>query len=130
MNGLISTLLRLALNLLLLAMGLLVGLSLLCAAAVLGLVWGLRRLWARLTGRPVQAWVFRFQPRSSWLRYQQARQAWTAASARGQSPSADPAETETQNSATGQATSPLSTQTDWRERRAAQLDDVTDVKPK
>jgi hypothetical protein len=125
LNSFFSTLLRIALHLVLLAMGLLLGLSLLCAAAVLALVWGLQRLWARLSGRPVQAWVFRFQPRSSWQRYQQARQAWTAARqpAAGATGPAGPAAAD--------ADSPsLSSQGNWRGRRPGQRDDITDVEPK
>ena len=47
-------------------MGVLFFLSLLAAAAVLALVWGLRALWARLTGRPVTPWVMRMDPRTGW----------------------------------------------------------------
>ena len=46
--------------------GVVLFLSLLAAALLLGLVWALRALWARLSGRPSVPWVMRFDPRDSW----------------------------------------------------------------
>ena len=46
--------------------------------AVLALVWGLRALWARLTGRPVVQWRMPIDPRTGWQRAQRAPR-WDAA---------------------------------------------------
>ena len=59
-------------------MGVLFFLSLLGAAAVLALVWGLRALWARLTGRPVTPWVMRMDPRTGWSTVYRSTARWTA----------------------------------------------------
>lgn len=59
-------------------MGLLFVLSLVAAAAVLALVWGLRALWARLTGQPVAPWVMRMDPRTGWSTVYRSTARWTA----------------------------------------------------
>lgn len=69
MENLIKTLLGLLLRLLLLLMGLVFLASVLVVAAVLLLVWSLRALWARLTGRPVQPLVFTMLRRAQWERF-------------------------------------------------------------
>ena len=50
----------------LLVAGLVIFLSFLTAAALLAAVWGLRALWARITGRPVTPWVMGVDPRNAW----------------------------------------------------------------
>ena len=69
---------RWGLRLVVLAMGVLFFLSLLAAAAVLAVVWGLRALWARLTGRPVTPWVMRMDPRTGWSTVYRSTARWTA----------------------------------------------------
>ena len=59
MNDFVAAVFRLALRVLLVAMGLVVFLSLLVAVLVLAAVWVLRAAWARLTGRPATPWVLR-----------------------------------------------------------------------
>lgn len=59
-------------------MGVLFFLSLVAAAAVLALVWGVRALWARLTGRPVTPWVMRMDPRTGWSTVYRSTARWTA----------------------------------------------------
>ncbi|MFT4191849.1 MAG: hypothetical protein QM617_10055 [Comamonas sp.] len=112
MTDFFSALVRIAARVALLTLGLVFALSLLCAAAVLGVFWWLRRLWAKATGRPVQAWVFRVDPRAGWNRFSQATRPFSA-------PRGGPASAAPQP--------PLSAQPDWRERRPS---DVTDVEPK
>ena len=68
----------------LLAAGLVLFFSLLAVALGLALVWGLRALWARLTGQPVVPWTMRVDPRSGWSRVYRSGARWT-------SPGADPA---------------------------------------
>lgn len=63
------------LRLVLLAAGLVFALSLLLAACVLMLLWGLRAVWARLTGQPVVPFVMRMDPRSGFVHVFRARQA-------------------------------------------------------
>lgn len=69
---------RWVLRLVVLAMGVLFFLSLLAAAAVLAVVWGLRTLWARLTGRPVTPWAMRMDPRTGWSTVYRSTARWTA----------------------------------------------------
>ncbi len=56
----------LVLRLALVAIGAVLFLALLCGALLLGLVWGVRRVWARVTGRPVAPWVLRVDPAGLW----------------------------------------------------------------
>ncbi len=76
MNNLVSALVRFAVRALVLAMGLVVFLSLLAAALVLGLAWALRASWARLTGRPMTPWVMRFDPRTGFSAAMRSRAQW------------------------------------------------------
>lgn len=61
-----QTIFSLLLRLILLAAGLLFAASLLLAAALFMSVWGLRAMWARLTGRPAAPLVMRVDPRSGF----------------------------------------------------------------
>ena len=72
MNDVISTLLRWLARALLWAAGLLFFLSVLAAALLLALLWAVRALWARLTGRPVVQWRMPIDPRTGWQRAQRA----------------------------------------------------------
>jgi membrane protein implicated in regulation of membrane protease activity len=65
----LKTVLGLVLRALLLLMGLVFLLSLLAAALLLLVWWGVRALWARLTGRPVQPLVFTLLRRANWQRF-------------------------------------------------------------
>lgn len=69
MELLIKTLLRVTLRVVLLLMGLVFAASVLFAVLVLFAAWALRALWARLTGRPVNPWVMRVDPRAQWSRF-------------------------------------------------------------
>lgn len=62
------------LRLVLLVAGLVFALSLLLAACVLLLLWGLRAVWARLTGQPVVPFVMRMDPRSGFTHVFRDRQ--------------------------------------------------------
>ena len=78
MNDVVTGVIRWGLRLVVLAMGVLFFLSLLAAAAVLAVVWGLRTLWARLTGRPVTPWAMRMDPRTGWSTVYRSTARWTA----------------------------------------------------
>lgn len=67
--SLVSNLIRLALRLLLLAIGLAFAAALLCVLFAFAAIWGLRALWATLTGQPVIPWVMRVDPRTGWSRF-------------------------------------------------------------
>ncbi|OOG53034.1 hypothetical protein [Polaromonas sp. C04] len=82
MSDLIAAVVRFVLRIFLLLMALVFIASLLLAGAVLLAVWGVRRLWARLTGRPVSAWVFHVDPRAQWSRFYHAADQWPARSPR------------------------------------------------
>jgi hypothetical protein len=59
---------RFILRLVLLAAGLVFAASLVVVATVLLALWGLRYLWARLTGKPVAPLMFRVDPRAGFGR--------------------------------------------------------------
>jgi hypothetical protein len=72
------------LRLVLLLAGLLFAASLVVVALLLLALWGLRYLWARLTGQPVLPFVMRVDPRGSFNRMYRAGRA-TSAGQSGQS---------------------------------------------
>jgi hypothetical protein len=65
----IKTVFGLLLRLVLALLGLVFLLSLLTVALALLALWGLRALWARLTGRPVQPLAFTILRRAQWQRF-------------------------------------------------------------
>ena len=82
MNEVVAGLIRLLVRVALVAAGLVVFLSLLLAALVLALSWGLRAVWARVTGRPVTPWVMRMDPRGGWSAvYRNGQARWGGAAA-------------------------------------------------
>lgn len=64
MNDFVAGIARLLMWLIATAAGLVLFASLLLATLVLAAAWGLRAGWARLTGRPVNPWVMRMDPRT------------------------------------------------------------------
>ena len=68
MNDLVAGLLRLLLRAVMLAAALIVVASLLLAAAVFVLGFGVRLLWARITGRPIVAFGMPIDPFAVWRR--------------------------------------------------------------
>lgn len=67
------------LRLLLLVAGLVFAISLALAALVVLAIWGLRVLWAKLTGKPIAPFVMRFDPRGGFGRvYRHGGQAASA----------------------------------------------------
>lgn len=62
-----------------LAMGLVFAASLLLVVVALALVWGLRALWAKLTGQPMTPWVMRVHPSAGWNRASRAASRWQPA---------------------------------------------------
>jgi len=81
LNDLVAGLVRWTLRLVVVAMGVVVFLSLLFAAALLAAVWGLRALWARVTGRPVMPWTMRMDPRTGWSTVYRSTARWSAGGA-------------------------------------------------
>lgn len=81
MNDFFADVLRLLLRLVLVAVGFVFFLSLLAAALVLALVWGLRAVWARLTGRPITPWTTRIDPRAGWSTVYRSSTRWRATGA-------------------------------------------------
>lgn len=88
MNDFAAGLTRLVVRAILLAAGLVLFLSLLAVALVLALTWGLRALWARLTGRPIVPWTMRVDPRSGWSTVYRSSARWNPAARPGAAPDA------------------------------------------
>lgn len=61
-----TSILRFLLRLLLIAAGLIFGLSLALVMIVLLAAWGVRALWCKLTGKPLTPFVMRFHPREGF----------------------------------------------------------------
>lgn len=78
MNEVVTTIVRWSLRLLVVVMGTVLFLSLLVAASVLALVWGMRLLWARLTGRSATPWGMRIDPRHGFSTVYRSTARWTA----------------------------------------------------
>lgn len=68
MGEVVRSVLGLILRLGLLLAGLVFFASLIAMAAVVLVLWLLRALWATVTGRPVQPWVFKMSRRPPWQR--------------------------------------------------------------
>ena len=60
---------RLVLRVVLLLAALVVAVGLFFAAVVLAVAFGLRVLWARITGRPIVAWGMQIDPIAGWRRF-------------------------------------------------------------
>ncbi len=69
LDKMLKTIFSLLLRAVLLLLGLVFLLSLLAAAGLLLVWWGVRALWAKLTGRPVQPLLFTILSRSRWQRF-------------------------------------------------------------
>lgn len=82
-TDLIGGLVRLLLQAALLMAGLVVAAGIFLAVAVLAVVFGLRVLWARITGRPVIAFGMGIDPSGSWRRYRDWQQQATRRGPRG-----------------------------------------------
>ena len=63
-------------------MGLVFLVSMLLAGAVLLLLWPLRALWCKLTGRPVAPWTFTVRSSANWNRFYRAASGTAAAPGR------------------------------------------------
>lgn len=84
LNDILASTIRWTLRIVAFAMGLVFFFSLLTAVAILAAVWGLRALWARMTGKPVTPWVMRMNPRDGWSTVYRSTARWTAPKPPGQ----------------------------------------------
>ena len=66
LNDFLSWATRWIVRVVLLMVGVVFFLSLMTAAMILAAVWGLRALWAKLTGQPVTPWVMPMRAAGSW----------------------------------------------------------------
>ena len=66
MENFVTSMVRFLVRVVLWVMGLVFAASLLLLVLGLGLLWGLRALWARLTGQPIAPWVLRINPGAGW----------------------------------------------------------------
>ncbi len=78
MNDFVATLLRWAIRISLMLIGLVFFLCLMAVAAMFALVWGVRMVWARLTGRPAAPWTMPMSPRSGWQTVYRSGAEWMA----------------------------------------------------
>lgn len=83
MNNFLKQLTSLVLRLGLLLAALIFLASLVFAAGLVLVLWLIRGLWAKLTGQPVQPWVFKMHRADLW---QKAYRATTPGSSRGKTP--------------------------------------------
>ncbi|MDI1246127.1 MAG: hypothetical protein PSV24_12065 [Rhodoferax sp.] len=73
MNNFVKQVMRWVLRLGLLAAALIFLASLLFAASLVLVLWLMRALWAKLTGQPVQPWVFKMNRADLWQRAYRAK---------------------------------------------------------
>ena len=78
MNDFVATLLRWAVRISLMLVGLVFFLCLMAVAAMFAMVWGARLVWARLTGRPATPWTMLMSPRSRWQTVYRSGAEWMA----------------------------------------------------
>ena len=116
MDDVVNRLMAWVLRAVVLVAGFVVFLSLLTAALLLACLWGLRTLWARITGRPVTPWVMGVDPRAAW-RSTASRSGW------GRRPAEPPAENQPPTPPQTGAAGPLM-------RPLPGTEDVTDVQPR
>ncbi|CAM3875279.1 hypothetical protein [Paracidovorax anthurii] len=90
MNDFLAGVIRWTVRLAVVAVGAVFFLCLLVAVALLALAWGVRMLWARITGQPVTPWVMRMDPREGWSTVYRSTARWSAAGRRGQPPEGEP----------------------------------------
>ncbi len=76
MNDFVAQLIRFMLRVVLVGFALVFAASLLVVVSLLAAAWGLRALWAKLTGRPVTPWVMRVDPGAGWSRVFRAGDRW------------------------------------------------------
>lgn len=79
MTDFVTIVVRFLVRTVVLAMGLVFAASLLMVVAALALLWGVRALWAKLTGQPMAPWVMRVSPSAGWSRASQAASRWQTA---------------------------------------------------
>ena len=125
MADLIAGLVRWSLRAVLLLLGVLVFLGVVGLGLLLALVWGLRALWARLTGRPISPWTMPLDPRASWRNmYQRSQNAW---------PNPRKSSTQTEGDVTD-VTEKHETPGEWPESQFSRFmleqAEVTDVQPR
>lgn len=75
----VTSMVRFLVRALVLAMGLVFAASLLLVVVALAFIWGMRALWAKLTGQPMAPWVMRVNPGTGWSRASQAASRWQSA---------------------------------------------------
>ncbi len=75
----VTGMVRLLVRVLVLAMGLVFAAGLLLLVLALAALWGVRALWAKLTGQPLAPWTMRVNPRAGWSRATQAARRWQPA---------------------------------------------------
>lgn len=75
----VTGMVRFLLRALVLALGLVFFACLVLIMVALALLWGMRALWAKLTGQPMAPWVMRVNPSAGWNRASQAANRWQPA---------------------------------------------------
>jgi len=76
LNDFVAQLIRFLLRVVLIGFALVFAASLLVVVLLLASAWGVRALWAKLTGRPVTPWVMRVDPGAGWNRVFRAGDRW------------------------------------------------------
>ena len=79
MADFVTCVVRVLVRIVVLAMGLVFAASLLLVVMALAGLWGLRALWAKLTGQPMTPWVMRVNPSSGWQQASRAASRWQVA---------------------------------------------------
>ena len=72
----VTGVMRFMVRMVVLSLGFLVVASLLLVLLAVGLLWGLRALWAKVTGQPMAPWIMQINPGAAWMRASRAASRW------------------------------------------------------
>lgn len=126
MADLIAGLIGWILRAFLLLAGVVMFLGVLVLVLVFALVWGLRALWARLTGGSINPWDMPLDPRAIWRTvYERGQNRWNPGASKTRGMGGDASEVT-------DVTEVRETPGEWPESQFSRFptDDVTDVQPR
>jgi len=92
LNELLATVVSWTLRIAMVLAGLVFFASLMVVAAIAAMLWAVRLLWAKVTGKPVVPFAFKMNPASGWTTVYRSTARWSAnKGARAAEPAASPA---------------------------------------
>lgn len=78
MNELLATMVSWTLRIVMVLAGLVFFVSLMVVAAIAAMLWAVRLLWAKMTGKPVAPFAFKMNPATGWTTVYRSTARWSA----------------------------------------------------